>query len=108
MKHEQNNIDLSISGSCGVFYKNQFNHFIFTVMFSFSLGDYAERKSPLLKIFADAEAAANSAAIQLVSFKDALEDEFAVCLSMMYISMFRDLQYVLMFMTSRSHFCVCF
>lgn len=28
----------------------------------------------------DAEAAANSAAIQLVSFKDAMEDEFAVCL----------------------------
>lgn len=27
----------------------------------------------------DAEAAANSAAIQLVSFKDAMEDEFAVC-----------------------------
>lgn len=49
-------------------------------MFLFSLGDYAERKSPLLKIFADAEAAANSAAIQLVSFKDAMEDEFAVCL----------------------------
>ncbi|XP_053186070.1 outer dense fiber protein 2-like [Scomber japonicus] len=41
------------------------------------LGDYAERKSPLLRIFADAEAAANSAAIQLVSFKDAMEDEFA-------------------------------
>lgn len=28
----------------------------------------------------DAEAAANSAAIQLVSFKDTMEDEFAVCL----------------------------
>lgn len=28
----------------------------------------------------DAEAAANSAAVQLVSFKDAMEDEFAVCL----------------------------
>eukprot|EP00064_Thunnus_orientalis_P013074 superscaffoldBa00002084_g13111 len=40
-------------------------------------GDYVERTSPLLKIFADAEAAANSAAIQLVSFKDAMEDEFA-------------------------------
>ncbi|KAM4552776.1 protein BCAP-like isoform 2-T2 [Odontesthes bonariensis] len=35
------------------------------------------RKSPFLKLLIDAEAAANSAAIQLVSFKDAMEDEFA-------------------------------
>lgn len=28
----------------------------------------------------DAEAAANSAAIHLVSFKDAMDDEFAVCI----------------------------
>ncbi|XP_044074819.1 outer dense fiber protein 2-like isoform X3 [Siniperca chuatsi] len=34
-------------------------------------------KSPFLKILMDAEAAANSAAIQLVSFKDAIEDEYA-------------------------------
>ncbi|TMS09932.1 Outer dense fiber protein 2 [Larimichthys crocea] len=39
-------------------------------------GDFADRKSPFLKILVDAEAAANSAAIQLVSFKDAMEDEF--------------------------------
>ncbi|KAF7667204.1 hypothetical protein LDENG_00073190 [Lucifuga dentata] len=35
-------------------------------------------QSPLLKALMEAEAAANSAAIQLVSFKDAMEDEFAV------------------------------
>ncbi|KAM8727812.1 protein BCAP-like isoform 2-T2 [Acanthopagrus schlegelii] len=40
-------------------------------------GDYADGKSPFLKILMDAEAAANSAAIHLVSFKDAMEDEFA-------------------------------
>ncbi|XP_036939513.1 protein BCAP-like isoform X2 [Acanthopagrus latus] len=40
-------------------------------------GDYANGKSPFLKILMDAEAAANSAAIHLVSFKDAMEDEFA-------------------------------
>ncbi|XP_041805171.1 outer dense fiber protein 2-like [Chelmon rostratus] len=40
-------------------------------------GDLADGKSPFLKILTDAEAAANSAAIQLVSFKDAMEDEFA-------------------------------
>ncbi|XP_030259328.1 protein BCAP isoform X3 [Sparus aurata] len=39
-------------------------------------GDYADGKSPFLKILMDAEAAANSAAIHLVSFKDAMEDEF--------------------------------
>ncbi|XP_051258328.1 outer dense fiber protein 2-like isoform X2 [Dicentrarchus labrax] len=40
-------------------------------------GDFVDGKSPFLKILMDAEAAANSAAIQLVSFKDAMEDEFA-------------------------------
>ncbi|XP_071348249.1 outer dense fiber protein 2-like isoform X2 [Trachinotus anak] len=40
-------------------------------------GDFAGGKSPFLKILMDAEAAANSAAIQLVSFKDAMEEEFA-------------------------------
>ncbi|XP_070830795.1 outer dense fiber protein 2-like isoform X1 [Chaetodon trifascialis] len=40
-------------------------------------GDLADGKSPFLKILTDAEAAANSAAIQLVSFKDAMEDDFA-------------------------------
>ncbi|KAM9349101.1 outer dense fiber protein 2-like [Symphorus nematophorus] len=40
-------------------------------------GDFANGRSPFLKILTDAEAAANSAAIQLVSFKDAIEDEFA-------------------------------
>ncbi|KAK1879414.1 Outer dense fiber protein 2 [Dissostichus eleginoides] len=40
-------------------------------------GDSADGKSPFLKTLMDAEAAANSAAIQLVSFKDAMEDEFS-------------------------------
>ncbi|XP_034558524.1 outer dense fiber protein 2-like [Notolabrus celidotus] len=41
-------------------------------------GDSAmDGKSNFLKILTAAEAAANSAAIQLVSFKDAMEDEFA-------------------------------
>ncbi|XP_028283951.1 outer dense fiber protein 2-like [Parambassis ranga] len=39
--------------------------------------DIAGGKSPFFKILVDAEAAANSAAIQLVSFKDTMEDEFA-------------------------------
>ncbi|KAF3858112.1 hypothetical protein F7725_011313 [Dissostichus mawsoni] len=39
--------------------------------------DSADGKSPFLKTLMDAEAAANSAAIQLVSFKDAMEDEFS-------------------------------
>lgn len=47
---------------------------------SFSHGEFANGKGPFLKILMDAEAAANSAAIQLVSFKDAMEDEVAVCL----------------------------
>ncbi|XP_013995995.1 outer dense fiber protein 2 [Salmo salar] len=42
-------------------------------------GDYGAtmNKSPLLKTLMDAEAAANSAAIQLMSFKETLEDDFA-------------------------------
>uniref|UniRef100_A0A4W5N2S8 Uncharacterized protein n=1 Tax=Hucho hucho TaxID=62062 RepID=A0A4W5N2S8_9TELE len=42
-------------------------------------GDYGATmdKSPLLKTLMDAEAAANSAAIQLMSFKETLEDDFA-------------------------------
>ncbi|XP_049930685.1 outer dense fiber protein 2-like isoform X3 [Epinephelus moara] len=40
-------------------------------------GDSVDGRSPFLKTLMDAEAAANSAAIQLVSFKDAMEDEFA-------------------------------
>ncbi|XP_022046851.2 outer dense fiber protein 2-like isoform X2 [Acanthochromis polyacanthus] len=40
-------------------------------------GDSTDRRSPFLKILMDAEAAATSAAIQLMSFKDAMEDEFA-------------------------------
>ncbi|XP_055359558.1 outer dense fiber protein 2-like isoform X2 [Betta splendens] len=39
--------------------------------------NYASGKSPFLKILMDAEAAANSAVIQLMSFKDTMEDEFA-------------------------------
>ncbi|KAM6918434.1 outer dense fiber protein 2-like isoform 1-T1 [Xenentodon cancila] len=40
-------------------------------------GDITDGKSTFLKLLIDAEAAANSAAIQLVSFKDAIENEFA-------------------------------
>ncbi|XP_029498854.1 outer dense fiber protein 2-like isoform X2 [Oncorhynchus nerka] len=42
-------------------------------------GDYGATvdKSPLLKTLMNAEAAANSAAIQLMSFKETLEDDFA-------------------------------
>ncbi|XP_036842065.1 outer dense fiber protein 2-like [Oncorhynchus mykiss] len=44
-----------------------------------SYGDYGATmdKSPLLKTLMNAEPAANSAAIQLMSFKETLEDEFA-------------------------------
>ncbi|XP_055722274.1 outer dense fiber protein 2-like isoform X2 [Salvelinus fontinalis] len=44
-----------------------------------SYGDYGATmdKSPLLKTLMDAEAAANSAAIQLMSFKETLEGDFA-------------------------------
>ncbi|XP_037315251.2 outer dense fiber protein 2-like [Pungitius pungitius] len=37
-------------------------------------GGFADGKNPFLELLMDAEAAANSAAIQLVSFKDAMED----------------------------------
>ncbi|XP_035490457.1 outer dense fiber protein 2 isoform X2 [Scophthalmus maximus] len=40
-------------------------------------GDRVGENSPFLKTLMDAEAAANSAAVQLVSFKDAMEDELA-------------------------------
>ncbi|XP_034468496.1 outer dense fiber protein 2-like isoform X3 [Hippoglossus hippoglossus] len=40
-------------------------------------GASASGTSPFLKTLMDAEAAANSAAVQLVSFKDAMEDEFS-------------------------------
>ncbi|KAM9427907.1 protein BCAP-like isoform 2-T5 [Salvelinus alpinus] len=42
-------------------------------------GDYGATggKSPLMKTLMDAEAAANSAAVQLMSFKETLEDDFA-------------------------------
>ncbi|KAM8850351.1 protein BCAP-like isoform 2-T3 [Spinachia spinachia] len=40
-------------------------------------GGFVHGKNPILKTLMDAEAAANSAAIQLVSFKDAMEDTFA-------------------------------
>ncbi|KAM9789397.1 outer dense fiber protein 2-like [Neosynchiropus ocellatus] len=39
--------------------------------------DHADAKGQMMKVLADAEAAANSAAIQLVSFKDELEDKVA-------------------------------
>ncbi|XP_056149626.1 outer dense fiber protein 2-like [Lampris incognitus] len=43
----------------------------------YSHGEFTDmRGSPLLKMLVEAEAAANSAAIQVVSFKDAMEDEF--------------------------------
>ncbi|XP_019203720.1 outer dense fiber protein 2 isoform X3 [Oreochromis niloticus] len=41
------------------------------------LRDFGNKKNPFLKMLMDAEAAANSAAIQLVSFKDAMDDEYA-------------------------------
>ncbi|XP_061587135.1 outer dense fiber protein 2-like isoform X1 [Cololabis saira] len=40
-------------------------------------GNVTDGKSTFLKLLIDSEAAANSAAIQLVSFKDAIENEFA-------------------------------
>ncbi|XP_056913139.1 outer dense fiber protein 2-like isoform X3 [Takifugu flavidus] len=38
---------------------------------------FTSDKSPFLKVLSDAEVAANAAAIQIVSFKDAMDDEFA-------------------------------
>lgn len=46
---------------------------------SFSREDLASGDSPFLKSLLDAEAAANAASIQLVSFKEVLEKEFSVC-----------------------------
>lgn len=46
---------------------------------SFSREDLASGESSFLKILMDAEAAANAASVQLVSFKEALENEFYVC-----------------------------
>lgn len=58
--------------------KNLLCCFLFC-LFVFSDADFASGKSPFLKILTDAEAAANAAAIQLVSFKDAMEGELSVC-----------------------------
>lgn len=45
-----------------------------------SYGGFADGdKSHLMKTLVEAEEVANSAAIQLASFKDAMEEEFAVC-----------------------------
>lgn len=52
---------------------------LFSCFYFSHSGELAGGKSPFLKILMDAEAAANSAAIQLVSFKEAMEEEFAVC-----------------------------
>lgn len=54
------------------------NPLSFVVILSY--GDYGATggKSPLMKTLMDAEAAANSAAVQLMSFKEILEDDFAV------------------------------
>lgn len=49
-------------------------------LLSFLHSDFANGKSPLLKILRDAETAASAAATQLVAFRDAVEDEFVVCL----------------------------
>lgn len=46
---------------------------------SFSRDDLAGGERPFLKVLLDAEAAATAASVQLVSFKEALENEFSVC-----------------------------
>lgn len=46
---------------------------------SFSREDLASGESSFLKILMDAEAAANAASVQLVSFKETLENEYSVC-----------------------------
>lgn len=46
---------------------------------SFSCEELASVEIPFLKLLLDAEAAANAASIQVVSFKEALENEFPVC-----------------------------
>lgn len=53
---------------------------------SFSQEDFASGKRPFLKILMDAGAAANAAAIQLMSFKDVMDDEFPVCLFQLHTS----------------------
>lgn len=45
----------------------------------FSPENFSSGKSPFLKVLIDAEAASSAAAIQLVAFKDAVDNEFAVC-----------------------------
>ena len=46
----------------------------------YSFGDFASTgKSPLLNALIDVEAAANAAAIQLMSFKDTLDNDSEVC-----------------------------
>lgn len=55
----------------------------FFCLFFFSHPDFTSGKSPFLKILTDAEAAANAAAIQLVSFKDAMEGELSVCCNLL-------------------------
>lgn len=54
-----------------------FKHFLISCLF-FSSEDFTDGKAALLKLLIDAEAAGSSAAIQLASFKDAIEDEFSV------------------------------
>lgn len=54
-------------------------------MYFCSILVFTSDKSPFLKVLSDAEVASNAAAIQLVSFKDAMEDESAVCLSIFKI-----------------------
>lgn len=59
------------------------------VFFCCSILVIASDKSPFLRVLSDAEVAANAAAIQLVSFKDAMEDEFAVCTFILQIQYLR-------------------
>lgn len=54
-----------------------FKDFLISCLF-FSSEDFTDGKAALLKLLIDAEAAGSSAAIQLASFKDAVEDEFSV------------------------------
>lgn len=56
---------------------SHFKH-LFISCLLFSSEDFTDGKISLLKLLTDAEAAGSSAAIQLASFKDAIEDEFAV------------------------------
>lgn len=47
---------------------------------------FTSDKSSFLKVLTDAEVAANGAAIQVVSFKDAIEDEFDVCCFVLFLA----------------------